>query len=291
MKLKGPNMFYFLILLPALLLFTIFFIIPVVQSLALSFTDAYGMRPNYKFIGLDNYIAAFKDRSFIDTISATLKFTITAVILGNVVSLILALLLDTKIRARSFLRSIFFIPNVMSLLVVGYVWSFVYSDALPDLFAALQLPASWQASILGNPDIVIYALAVTAVWNVAGYYMIIYLAALQGISEDLMEAAKIDGARTSDILFKIKLPLISPIIVMCLILSTAAHIKIFELPFTMTSGGPAGSSMTMVLKIYNTAFSANQTGLATAQSTIFFLLIAGITLILTRLMKSREEKI
>lgn len=291
MKKTRNGLFFFAILFPALLLFTVFFIIPVVQSLKLSFTDAYGMRATYNFIGLDNYIEAFKDTSFIDTISATLLFTAFAVIVGNLVALALAFLLDTKIRGRSFLRSIFFIPNIMSLLVVGYVWSFVYSDALPELIQMLNLPDSMRGAILGNPDIVIYALAIAAIWNSAGYYMIIYLAALQGMSEDIMEAAKMDGARARDILFKIKLPLISPSIVTCLILSTAAHIKVFELPFTMTSGGPAGASTTMVLKIYNTAFNANRTGYATAQSTIFFILIATITLVLVRLMKSREAKL
>ncbi|MFC4598191.1 carbohydrate ABC transporter permease [Cohnella hongkongensis] len=291
MKINRNGLFYFLILSPALLLFTVFFIIPVVQSLTLSLTDSYGMRATHNFIGLDNYIEALKDDSFIDTISATLLFTAFAVIVGNLLSLALALLLDTKLRARSFLRSIFFIPNIMSLLVVGYVWSFVYGDAIPDLLSFLQVPQQMQRSILGNPDIVVYALAITAIWNAAGYYMIIYLAALQGISDDLMEAAKIDGARGRDILFRIKLPLISPAIITCLMLSAAAHIKVFELPFTMTSGGPAGASMTMVLKIYNTAFNANRTGYATAQSTIFFILIATITLVLVRIMKSREAKL
>ncbi|MFC4306801.1 carbohydrate ABC transporter permease [Cohnella boryungensis] len=291
MKINRNGLFYFLILSPALLLFTVFFIIPVVQSLTLSLTDAYGMRVTYNFIGLDNYIEALKDESFIDTISATLLFTAFAVIVGNLLSLMLALILDTKLRGRNFLRSIFFIPNIMSLLVVGYVWSFVYGDAIPDLLSFLQVPQQMQRSILGNPDIVVYALAITAIWNAAGYYMIIYLAALQGISDDLMEAAKIDGARGRDILFRIKLPLIAPSIVTCLMLSVAAHIKVFELPFTMTSGGPAGASMTMVLKIYNTAFNANRTGYATAQSTIFFILIATITLVLVRIMKSREAKL
>lgn len=291
MKRKRQGLFYLIVLLPALVLFTVFFIIPVVQSLMLSFTNAYGMRTNYTFVGLQNYVDALKDSSFRQTIKATLLFTVIAVVLGNIISLALAFMLDTKLKGRNFLRSIFFIPNVMSLLVVGYVWSFVYSDAVPDLIQALNMPNLFGGAILGNTSLVIVALAITAVWNTAGYYMIIYLAALQGISDDLMEAAKIDGATARDIIWRIKLPLISPIMVMCLILSTAAHIKVFELPYTMTSGGPAGTSMTMVLKIYNTAFNTSQTGLATAQSTIFFLLIASITLVLTLIMRSREAKV
>ncbi|HBE77912.1 MAG TPA: hypothetical protein DDW65_09040 [Firmicutes bacterium] len=287
----SKNCFFFLLLLPAMVLFTVFFIVPVGQSLLLSLTDAYGMGTAYRFIGLQNYIEALQDSSFLQTISTTLIFSAIAVIFGNIFSLILAFLLDTKLAGRNFLRSVFFIPNIMSLLIVGYVWSFVYSDAIPDVISRLNLGGVLQGSILGNSETVILALAIAAIWNCAGYYMIIYLAALQGISDDLIEAAQIEGAGAKDILFRIKLPLISPTIVMCLILSISSHLKVFELPFTMTSGGPAGSSMTMVLKIYNTAFGSGQTGLATAESTIFFVLIASITLVLTRIMKSREARI
>lgn len=288
MKKQKSNAFYFLILLPSLLLFFVFFMIPVVQSLFLSFTDAFGLKTDFNFIGLKNYTEALTDQSFLQTISATLEFTAIAVVLGNIVSLGLALLLDSSIRFRSLLRSVFFIPNVMSLLVVGYVWSFIYTKSVPDL---LQLIGRPSVSILGNMNAVVPAIALAAIWNAAGYYMVIYISALQGVSEDLLEAARIDGAGPATILFRIKLPLISPTILTCLILSTAAHIKVFELPYAMTSGGPAGASTTMVLKIYNTAFNANRTGYSTAQSTILFLIIASITLVLNWLMKRREEKI
>ncbi len=121
--------------------------------------------------------------------------------------------------------------------------------------------------------------------------MVIYIASLQSVSEDLTEAARIDGANGWQVLTRIKLPLISPTIVTCIILCVASAMKTFELPWTMTSGGPAGASTTMVLKIYNTAFNANRTGYATAQSTILFVLIASISFVLNIIMRRREAKL
>ena len=280
--------FYLAILAPALVLLGTFFVVPVVQSLLLSFTDAYGMKATYNWLGLSNYVEALTDNSFIGTISNTFKYTVVAVLGSNLLALALALMLDGPIRGRNVLRALFFIPNIMSLLVVGYVWRFVYTRALPEMLKAAGMQT---VAVLGRPKTVIYYLSIVAIWNCAGYYMIIYLSSLQGISEDLLEAARIDGANGFHVLKDIKLPLLAPTIITCLILSVAAHMKTFEIPYTMTSGGPAGGSMTMVLKIYNTAFNANRTGYATAQSTILFILIAAISFLLNGAMRRREEKL
>ncbi len=285
---RREGAFYLAILMPALLLLIVFFAIPVVQSLILSFTDSYGMKSSYNWIGFSNYVEALTDNSFRGTISTTFTYTLVAVLGSNLLALALALMLDNPLRGRNLLRAVFFIPNIMSLLVVGYVWRFVYTGALPDLLQSLGLQT---VAVLGKPKTVIYALAAVGIWNCAGYYMVIYLSALQGISEDLLEAARIDGANAFYVLRDIKLPLLAPTIITCLILSVATHMKTFEIPYTMTSGGPAGASMTMVLKIYNTAFNANRTGYATAQSTILFVLIAVISFILNGMMRKREAKL
>ncbi|MEA4927815.1 MAG: sugar ABC transporter permease [Candidatus Limiplasma sp.] len=285
---RREGAFYLAILMPALLLLIVFFAIPVVQSLILSFTDSYGMKSSYNWVGFSNYVEALTDNSFRGTISTTFTYTLVAVLGSNLLALALALMLDNPLRGRNLLRAVFFIPNIMSLLVVGYVWRFVYTGALPDLLQSLGLQT---VAVLGKPKTVIYALAAVGIWNCAGYYMVIYLSALQGISEDLLEAARIDGANAFHVLRDIKLPLLAPTIITCLILSVAAHMKTFEIPYTMTSGGPAGASMTMVLKIYNTAFNANRTGYATAQSTILFVLIAAISFILNGMMRKKEAKL
>lgn len=276
------------LLMPAIILFVVFFIVPVVQSMWLSFTDSYGMKTTYNFVGWKNYLEAFTDKTFTKTIGVTLKYALITVVIGNLLSLLLALLLDSRIRCKAVLRTFFFVPNMMSLLVVGYIWCFIYQQVLPDVFAALGMKS---IALLGNKNTVIPALAAAGIWNCAGYYMVIYIAALQGISDDLIEAARIDGASTRQILRHIKLPLISPTIITCLILSVAAHMKVFELPYTMTSGGPVGSSATMVYKIYMTAFNANRNGYASAQAMILFIIIGGISLGLNLLMRKREERL
>lgn len=276
------------LLMPAIILFVVFFIVPVVQSMWLSFTDSYGMKTTYNFVGWKNYLEAFTDKTFTKTIGVTLKYALITVVIGNLLSLLLALLLDSRIRCKAVLRTFFFVPNMMSLLVVGYIWCFIYQQVLPDVFAALGMKS---IALLGNKNTVIPALAAAGIWNCAGYYMVIYIAALQGISDDLIEAARIDGANTRQILRHIKLPLISPTIITCLILSVAAHMKVFELPYTMTSGGPVGSSATMVYKIYMTAFNANRNGYASAQAMILFIIIGGISLGLNLLMRKREERL
>ena len=285
---RREGAFYAAILMPALLLLIIFFMIPVVQSLILSFTDSYGMKSTYNWVGFSNYVEALTDSSFLGAISTTFTYALVAVLGSNLLALALALMLDGRMRGRDVLRAVFFIPNIMSLLVVGYVWRFVYTGALPDMLQSLGMQT---VAVLGKPKSVIYALAAVGVWNCAGYYMVIYISALQGISEDLLEAARIDGANAFQVLRDIKLPLLAPTIITCLILSVAAHMKTFEIPYTMTSGGPAGASMTMVLKIYNTAFNANRTGYATAQSTVLFILIASISFILNGLMRRKEAKL
>ena len=282
------HVFYGVLLLPAILLFLFFFIIPVVQSMWLSFTDSYGMKTSYQFVGLENYKEAFGDRSFTKTISNTIQYAAITVVLGNLLSLVLALLLDAKIRCRNLFRTFFFIPNIMSLLVVGYIWSFVYKQVLPDIFATLNLG---KIAVLGNKDTVVWALAAVGIWNCAGYYMVIYIAALQGISEDIVEAARIDGASMRQVLRYVKLPLISPTILTCVILSVSSHMKVFELPYTMTSGGPGGASSTMVYKIYMTAFNANRNGYAAAQSIVLFVMIGLISLVLNDIMGRREKKL
>lgn len=287
-KKRREALFYICLLLPAMILFVLFFIIPVAQSFWLSFTNSYGMKQEYDFIWFDNYKEAFTDKTFTQTIANTLGYTLIAVIAGNLVSIILAFLLDSKLKAKNFFRTIFFIPNTMSLLVVGYIWYFVYTKVLPEIIKAIS---GQSVALLGNKSLVILALAIVGIWNVAGYYMVIYIAGLQSISEDLIEAAEIDGAGTWKTIWYIKLPILAPTIMTCLILSVAAHMKVFELPYTMTSGGPVGASSTMVYKIYTTAFGAGRNGYASAQSIILFLIIASISLVLNAVMKKKEEQL
>ena len=142
---------------------------------------------------------------------------------------------------------------------------------------AFGIPEAYQISWLGSMKLAVYSIGLTAIWQCAGYYMIIYIAGLQNISKDLLEAAAVDGANKWTVITRIKLPLLAPVVVMNVILCLASCFKAFDIPMAMTSGGPAGATTTIALQIYNTGFSSNRTGYATAQSIILFLIISAIT--------------
>ncbi|HHW00251.1 MAG TPA: sugar ABC transporter permease [Clostridiaceae bacterium] len=234
---------------------------------------------------------AFRDENFLTSLTVTLKYALFVVIIGNIVSLALALLLDTNIPGKSVLRTVFFLPNVMSLIIVGFVWTFIYGDVYRSFMEILGNPEYLQISWLGNTSIAIYSIGITAIWQSAGYAMIIYIAGLQNISTDIIEAAYIDGASAREVFFRIKLPLISPVIVMNVILATTSCLKVFDFPLAMTSGGPGYATTTMALYIYTLGFNMQRTGYATAISVILFLIIAVITVFLMKFLKMREEKL
>lgn len=279
---------YIVFLLPALILFCVFFLYPFFRSVWLSFTDAYGYRSVIHWIGFDNYREAVHNAYFLDSLLVTLRYTLFVTIIANALALVLALLLDEKVKGINSLRTAFFLPNLMSLVIVGFVWVFLYGDVYRSLMKLLQIPKSDYISWLGNPSLAVYSIGMTAVWQCAGYYMLIYIAALGGISEELREAAAIDGASERQILLRIKLPLLLPTIVVNTILLLTANLKAFDFPMAMTSGGPAGATTTIALLIYNTGFRSNRTGYATAQSVILFLIISILTAFLQGLQRRSE---
>lgn len=278
MRLREKQSFtYISFLIPALALFFCFFIVPFFQSLWVSLTDTYGYNKEIHFIGLANYIEAFTTKSFTRSLLVTIKYTLFTTVVTNLVALALALLLDGVSRIKRIFRALFFIPNLMSLIIVSFVWVFLYGDVYRSLFEALHLSDAFYVSWLGNEKNAIFSIGVTAVWQCAGYYMIIYIAALQDIPPELVEAARIDGATNWQIIRAVKLPLIRYVVVINTILLITNGFKTFDIPMAMTSGGPAGATTTIALLIYNSGFRSNRTGYATAQSVILFLIISLLT--------------
>ncbi len=214
-------------------------------------------------------------------IGFTLFFAVLTVLFSNLLAFLLAMALDTKIRTRNILRSVFFLPNVLSMIVVALIWSIMFSQLLPYI-TGIDL---W----MGDPDKAPWLVVLVAVWQMAGYYMIIYLAGLQNIPTDIIEAAKIDGARGSQVLRYITLPLLTPAITVCLFLSTANALKCFDLVYALV--GPSGyalGTVPFVMDIYFDAFANKLVGLATAKATILFLVILLVTGIQLAIMKRRE---
>lgn len=225
----------------------------------------------------------YKMKLRMGVIGFTLFFTLFNVVLTNLLALILALILDNKMKLRNTLRSMFFLPNVISLVIVAYIWSFMFRLIFPKITGIYV----W----LGNPDLAKYAVLMVNVWQGCGYLMIIYLAGLQTIPAELIEAAKVDGARWFKQLFKIKFPLLLPSFTICLFYSLANSLKQFDAIWALTGGGPGYSTSTIVIDIYKNAFEQNRYGYATAKALLLCLMIIIITGIQLYYMKRKEVEL
>jgi raffinose/stachyose/melibiose transport system permease protein len=216
-------------------------------------------------------------------IGFTLFFVFFNVILSNLLAFVLALILDTKMKTRNILRSIFFLPNVLSLIIVAFIWSFVFRLILP----AITGISVW----LGSPDLAPWAVLMVTIWQGCGYLMIIYLAGLQTIPTDIHEVAEIDGAGWHQRLFRVTIPLLMPAITICLFYSLSNSFKCFDVLLALTSGGPGYVTTPIVLDIYFNAFNNNLFGYATAKAVLLCLIIIIITGIQLFLMKRREVEL
>ena len=286
---RKQNVTYLAFILPAAAFFIAFFLYPFFRSLWLSFTDAYGYKQQIHFIGLKNYQEALRNPNFKNALWVTVKYTLFVTVAANLVALGLALLLDGNVHFKKLFRAVFFLPNLMSLIIVSFVWVFLYGDVYRSFVELLQIPKTLQIRWLGNPDMALISMGITAVWQCAGYYMLIYIAGLQSVPQELIEAAQIDGGSAQQIITHIKLPMLRPVIFMNTLLLITACFKTFDIPMAMTSGGPAGATTTIALQIYNTGFRANRTGYATAQSVILFLIICAVTAVLYIVQSCNQE--
>lgn len=216
-------------------------------------------------------------------IGFTLFFTFFNVILANFCGLALALILDTKMKYRNLLRSMFFLPNVISLIIVAYIWSFMFRLIFP-LLTGISI---W----LGSPELAPYATIMVAVWQGCGYLMVIYLAGLQTIPAEISEAAEVDGARWYQRLYHIKFPLLLPAFTICLFYSLSNSLRTFDIIMALTQGGPGYVTTPIVVDIYKNAFQANRFGYATAKAVLLCLIIIVVTGIQLAIMKRKEVEL
>ncbi|MCG8514594.1 MAG: sugar ABC transporter permease [Halanaerobiales bacterium] len=225
----------------------------------------------------------YAQRLELGVIGFTLFFTVFNVFFSNILALLLALVLDQKMRMRNILRSMFFLPNVISLVIVAYIWSFMFRLIFPRITGI----SIW----LGSPELAKYAVLLVTIWQGCGYLMIIYLAGLQTIPPELIEAAEVDGASWLQKLFRIKLPLLVPSFTICLFYSLAHSLKHFDGIFALTGGGPGYATTNIVIDIYKNAFLQNRYGYATAKAILLCLIIIIITGTQLYLMKKKEVEL
>ncbi|RXZ82190.1 sugar ABC transporter permease [Paenibacillaceae bacterium] len=279
------EMWYILFLVPGFLLFMLAVFVPLVMGARYSFTDWDGISQKITYIGWDNYVKAFTDNDMWVVLINTFKYAFILTVLVNLLALFFALLLDSYLPLRNLFRTVFFLPSVISVVLAGFVWSYNYSQGFPKLLQYFNLDVT---SPLGNPDYALFGLIVVAVWQGVGAPMIIYIAGLQGIPGELVESARMDGAGPLRTLWNITLPLLAPAVTINLLMVLTGSLKVFDLVYVTTQGGPGFATEVMSTFIYKTAFSSFKAGYGMALSMIFFVVLVIVTIAQISIFRRRE---
>ncbi len=277
---------------PALLFYAVFVLASAGGGLWYSLTDWNGLARSYRLVGLANYVEALtNDPPFLKSILFTLRYVVCMVVLQNASALLLAVFIESRARGRSFFRTVFFMPNMLSMIVGGFMWMFIFTRVLPFVgtHSALRfLDRSW----IGDPRFALGAILVTSLWGGVGYLMVIYIAALQSIPRELREAAAIDGARALQVFARVTVPLILPAVTIGIFVSLNSSFKVFDVVYALTGGGPGRQTQVIALNIYVEAFSRSyRYGYASAKAIVLFLIVFLITLLQLRIMKGRELEV
>ncbi len=271
----------YIFLTPVFSVFLVFILIPVFATFYLSFTQ-YSVFEPAKWVGFKNYSSLIQNQSFRQTLGNTFYFMMGTVLPRTALALLFASMLNANIRARSVFRCIFYLPVVTSTVAVSFVWLFLYDPSPSGLFNYfLSLVGLPQQEWLGSTALAMPCIIVMSIWKFVGYYMVIFLAGLQGIPEQYYEAARIDGAKRFHEFWHITLPLLKPVTLVVLILSFIGASQVFQQVYIMTEGGPAGTTSTLVYKMYITAFRSFYFGRGAAMS--FFLVAIVFTLALVNI--------
>ncbi|MDO7906513.1 sugar ABC transporter permease [Paenibacillus sp. JX-17] len=273
---------------PMTLFFALIVVVPFFLGLYYSMTNWDGVSSHNNWVGFGNYLHILNsDPDFRNAFWFTVKFTVCGVLMTNLLGFALAYFLTKPLRSRNALRTVFFIPNMIGGLLLGFIWQFIFVRG----FAAVGEATGWsffQLPWLGNASTAFWGTVIVFVWQYAGYLMVIYISSLNNVPKSLLESAQIDGASRLQILRSVIVPLIMPAVTVCLFLAISWAFKVFELNLALTQGGPFKSTESVALDIYNEAFTNNRLGLGTAKAIIFFIIVAIITSVQVRATKNRE---
>lgn len=274
--------------IPVIIFITIAIYIPFFMSSYYSLTEWNGISSTPHFIGFKNFINIFTgDSDFITASMFTVKYSILYIVLINVIALFLAVMLDKKLKTVKVQRAIFFIPYIFSLVVVGFVWKFIFSQGFDSLYRTTGFKIfNW--SWLGDPKLAFVSILFVSIWQSVGFYIIIYIAGLQAVPQDALEAATIDGAGAREKFFKITLPMLAPAITTCVFYALVNSIKVFDVILSLTGGGPGGTTYSVTFDIYREAFQNNNYGYGTAKAMLLFGVVLVITMVQLKFFKGRE---
>lgn len=276
---KALKKYFGVFILPTAAAFVLVFAVPFIMGIFLSFTR-FTTVTNASWVGLENYIRAFtEDTDFLYSLGFTSLFTLVSVLTVNVFAFALALLLTRGIKGTNLFRGVFFMPNLIGGIVLGYIWNLLINGVL----------ATIGVDITYKTEYGFWGLVLLTNWQLIGYMMVIYIAGLQNIPEDLIEAAAIDGASPAKTLLKVKIPMVMPSVTICMFLTLTNSFKMFDQNLALTAGAPERSTEMLALNIYNTFYGrTGWQGVGQAKAVIFFIIVAVIALVQLKLTSRRE---
>jgi len=287
-EIMGRKLFlqYLLLVLPGFIIFTIGLILPLLLSFRYSVTSWDGISPEKVFVGFRNYMDLFQDANFRSAWWFTIKFTIGNTLIQNAAALLFAVALDSGIRCKKIYRAAFFIPCLISAVIVGFVWLKMFSNVLPAVND--WLGTNFNFMLFGSGKTVLWGLLIANNWQWIGYWMLIYLAGLQSVPSDLYEAAKVDGAGAVKRFFNVTIPMLAPAITICVVGITTGSLKVYDLLVSSTKGGPGRASTSVIYQTYATAINGRQYGYGSAMTVTLVAALLLVALIQVKGLKSKE---
>lgn len=286
-KMNDRERTYLLMTVPILILFFVFNTLPLIKGVVYSFTNFRGYG-DYDYVGLRNYIDLFTDARVGKSYIFTIKMAIVTTLVVNVISLMLALGLNSKIKFKSTLRGLYFVPNILGALVVGYIFNYFFTYIVP---AVIDMMGGKGTSILASTKWAWIAIVIVCAWQAIAMNTIIYISGLQTVPEDVYEASNLDGATKWQEFWKVTLPLVVPFLTINLVLSTKNLLMVFDQIMSLTKGGPAQSTESISYLIYRNGMDGGQFGFQSANAVIFFFVIVGITVAQLTIMNKKEEQL
>ncbi len=276
---KTLKRYFPVFVLPTFIAFSFAFIIPFVMGVYLSFCE-FKTITNATFVGFDNYIKIFADKDFLNAFLFTIKFAMVSIITINLFAFILALALTKKLKGTNLFRTVFFMPNLIGGIILGYIWQQMINAVL----------LKYETTLVANANYGFWGLVILMNWQLIGYMMIIYIAGLQNVPTELMEAAQIDGATGWQTLLKVKIPMVMPSITICLFLTVSNSFKLFDQNLALTAGAPSKKTAMLALDIYNTFYGrSSYEGVGQAKAVLFFIVVAAIAL--SQLVITRRKEV
>lgn len=289
-KKYNSNKVYYIMVIPAVVLFFGFHTFPALKGVYYSFTNWNGLTLDYDFVGFKNYMNLFKDDIVKESYIFTFKFAILAAILVNIISLTVAVGLNAKIKYRNVFRAIYFLPNILSVLIVGFIFNYIFTSILPGIGEKYGIELL-QANILGNADLAWIGILLVFVWQACAFNIILYLSGLQTVPSELYEASSLDGASKWQQFWKVTFPMIAPFFTINMVLAMKNSLMVFDQIVAMTGGGPGTSTMSISYLIYTGGFTGGEFAFQSANAVIYFIVIMVISIFQLKFLQKRELNI